>query len=216
MAPANESLSWIVVGLGNPGLEYAFTPHNFGFLVLDELANRYQLRLDRRECQAVVGQLRLGGQRVLLAKPETYMNLSGVAVKSLLVKHQFDPGRLLVVSDDLDLPLGGLRLRARGSAGTHNGLRSIVGALDSQEFPRLRLGIAPGHAIGDAARFVTAPWRKAELKPVMEAVERGADAVLAVLEKGLHAAMNEFNVRPVAEASAAADKAGTNQDLKKG
>ncbi len=216
MAPANETASWIVVGLGNPGLEYAFTPHNFGFLVLDELANRRQLRLERRECQAIVGQLRLGEERVLLAKPETYMNLSGVAVKSLLVKHRLEPERLLVVSDDLDLPLGSLRLRARGSPGTHNGLRSIVGALGSQDFARLRLGIAPGHAIGDAARFVTAPWRKAELKTVMEMVERGADAVLAVLEKGVSAAMNEFNVRAAAEESGAADRTGSNQDPKKG
>jgi PTH1 family peptidyl-tRNA hydrolase len=200
---SSDNTDWLVVGLGNPGVEYAFTPHNFGFLVLDELANRHGLRLERRECQALVGKWRRGELRVLLAKPETYMNLSGVAVKSLLVKHAIEPERLLVVCDELDLPLGGLRLRARGSAGTHNGLRSVAGALGSQKFARLRLGIAPGHAIGDLSGFVTAPWRKAALPQVAAVVERAADAVTAVLDRGLPAAMNEFNGSRADEAGAA-------------
>lgn len=186
----------LLVGLGNPGVEYAFTPHNFGFLLVDELARRCGARVSRLERQALVGHLRLGGLPVLAAKPVTFMNLSGVAVRELLRKHEIAPAEMLVVSDDLDLPLGALRLRERGSAGTHNGMRSIVGALGGGEFPRLRLGIAPEHRLGDAARFVLAPWRKPELEIVARVLERAGDAVEMMAREGLPKAMSLFNARP--------------------
>lgn len=202
-ATASPASLWIVAGLGNPGIEYAFSPHNCGFLLVDELAQRAAARVERRECQALTGRARLENQPLLLAKPETYMNLSGVAVKSLLVKYECPPERLLVVCDDFDLPLGTLRLRARGSAGTHNGLRSVLGALGTQGFPRLRLGIHPGRPLYDAARFVTSPWRKADLPAVGQMLDRAADAVLMLLREGMAPTMNRYNTPPAEEPGAA-------------
>lgn len=185
----------LIVGLGNPGVEYAFTPHNFGFLLVDELANAARARVTVRECQALTGRIRIAGQPMLAAKPETFMNASGLAVRDLLRKHEIELAELLVVSDDLDLPLGTMRLRARGSAGTHNGLRSVVGALGSEEFARLRLGIGPAHPVRDAARFVLTPWKKAELETVAEVLERAADAVATIVREGLPKAMSLYNAR---------------------
>ncbi len=202
---------WIIAGLGNPGIEYAFTPHNCGFLLVDELAQRAAVRVERRECQALTGRARLAGHSVLLAKPETFMNLSGIAVKSLLAKYDCPLPRLLVVSDDFDLPLGALRLRPRGSAGTHNGLRSVVGLL-GPEFPRLRLGIHPGHPIRDAARFVTSPWRKADLPAVGRMLERAGDAVETLLRAGCARAMSLYNAPPAADAGAAGDATGLGKE----
>lgn len=185
----------LVVGLGNPGVEYAFTPHNFGFLLVDELANRSGARVSVREAQSLTGRVRIAGQPVMVAKPETFMNLSGVAVRELLRKHGWTAEEALIVSDDLDLPLGTLRLRPRGSAGTHNGLRSIVGALGTEEFPRLRLGIAPAHPVRDAKRFVLTPWKKADLEAVAGVLERAAAAIETMVREGLPKAMSLFNAR---------------------
>ncbi len=194
----------LIVGLGNPGIEYAFTPHNFGFLLVDELANRAQARFRVRECQALTARAAVGGAEVRLAKPETYMNLSGVAVQALMAKYGCEPAEILVACDDLDLPLGALRLRERGSAGTHNGLRSVAGALGTGEFPRLRLGITPaaGPARGPAERFVLTPWKKPELEVVAGMLERAADAVEMIPRQGMAKAMSRFNARPSAEAEA--------------
>lgn len=186
----------LIVGLGNPGIEYAFTPHNFGFLLADELANRGRARFSVRECQALTGRVELGGELVRLAKPETYMNLSGVAVRDLMDKYECQPGEILVACDDLDLPLGSLRLRERGSAGTHNGLRSIVGALGTGEFPRLRLGIGPSR--GAAERFVLTPWRKKELETVAGVLDRAAEAVERIPREGMGKVMSLYNARPEA------------------
>ncbi len=208
--PAAPDSLWIVIGLGNPGIEYAFTPHNCGFLLVDELAQRAGTRVERRECQALTGRCRLADQTVLLAKPETFMNLSGVAVKSLLAKYDCPRERLLVACDDFDLPMGTLRLRARGSAGTHNGLRSVVGLL-GPEFPRLRLGIHPGHPIRDAARFVTSPWRKAELEAASRMLERAGDAVEMLLRDGLPRTMSLYNA-PLAGEDGAESATGMGKE----
>jgi len=186
----------VVVGLGNPGMEYAFTPHNFGFLLVDELAQRAGARLSLRECQSLTGRARLADQGLLLAKPETYMNLSGVAVRDLLRKYECDPAQVLVAYDDLDLPLGQLRLRERGSAGTHNGMRSIVKALGTEEFPRLRLGIGAPHPIQDLKNYVLTPWKKSQLAAVQEVLGRAADVVEMILRDGMARAMNVCNTRP--------------------
>jgi PTH1 family peptidyl-tRNA hydrolase len=187
----------LIAGLGNPGIEYAFTPHNFGFLLVDELAGRGAARVSLRECQAITGRATIAGARVLLAKPETFMNLSGIAVRELLLKHDCNPAECLVACDDLDLPLGTLRIRERGSAGTHNGLRSVVGALGTTDFPRIRLGVGPGRPV-DALEYVLRPWKKSELRLVQEVLERAADAVEMIFREGMKKAMSLYNAAPQA------------------
>lgn len=189
----------MVVGLGNPGMEYAFTPHNFGFLLVDELAQRAGARVSLRECQSLTGRARLADTAIVLAKPETYMNLSGAAVRDLVRKYDCDPSQVLVAYDDLDLPLGSLRLRERGSAGTHNGMRSIVKVLGTNEFPRLRLGIGAAHPIQDLKNYVLTPWKKSQLVTVQEVLGRAADVVEMILRDGMARAMNVCNTRPQAQ-----------------
>ncbi|HEY7838366.1 MAG TPA: aminoacyl-tRNA hydrolase [Terriglobales bacterium] len=188
---ASSERPFLVVGLGNPGAEYDWTPHNFGFLLVEELARRAGARLKTRECQALTGRGRLGERPLWLAQPQTYMNLSGVAIRQLLSKQEV--ADLLVVCDELDLPLGTLRLKERGSAGSHNGLRSIVEALGTTEFVRLRLGIGPPHPVTDRVKFVLSPWGKAERELALEVVARAADAIEMVLAEGMGAAMTRYN-----------------------
>src|SRR5580698_4980530 len=137
----------LVAGLGNPGEEYAATPHNMGFLVVDRLAARHGIRLTRKECQALIGQGNIGGNTVLLAKPQTFMNLSGIAIKPLMQKNEVPPAGLILVYDELDLPWGSLRVRPGGSAAGHNGVTDVIARIGTQEFPRIRLGVHPGAAL---------------------------------------------------------------------
>lgn len=185
---------FLVVGLGNPGPEYDWTPHNFGFQLVDELARRSGIRLKTMECQACTGRGQLAGQPLWLAQPLTYMNLSGAAVRQLLAKHPVSGW--LVASDELDLPLGTIRLKERGSAGSHNGLRSIVASLGTSEFARLRLGIGPSHPVADRVRFVLSPWGKAQRDRVSQVVATAADAVEMILTDGMGRAMNRYNAPP--------------------
>src|SRR5438477_6392215 len=169
---------WLVVGLGNPGPEYEFTPHNLGFLVVDALAAANSVRVSRKENMAVVGVGTVAGKPAVLAKPQTYMNLSGGSVKGLLSRYELTPDRLLVVYDELDLPLQSLRLKPRGSAAGHNGMKSVIGSIGTSDFPRLRLGINPGHPIkGGSEHFVLVPFRRAQKKEVEETVELAREAV---------------------------------------
>jgi len=186
---------WLIVGLGNPGPEYQWTPHNLGFLAVDELANRGSIRVERREAKALVGRGRLAGQEVLLAKPQTFMNLSGIAVRELLEKYELGPPGLLVVWDERDLPWGTIRIRERGSPGTHNGAKSVVNALGTEEFARVRLGVGPDHPVGDLAAYVLRPMKKAELEVAATMIEEAANAVELILTHGLATAMNRFNHR---------------------
>jgi PTH1 family peptidyl-tRNA hydrolase len=192
----------LIVGLGNPGAEYAWTPHNLGFLVVDELADRAGARVERPEAKSFIGRARLAGQEVLLAKPQTYMNASGMAVRELAGRFEFDTARTIVVVDDVALPWGSLRIRERGSAGGHNGLKSIIGALGSDEFIRIRLGIQPEHPVGDLGDYVLRPMRKAQLEEAAEMVARAADAVEAILNEGPGRAMSRFNRRVEPEETA--------------
>lgn len=185
------ALPFLVVGLGNPGPEYDWTPHNFGFLLVDELARRSEARIRTAECQALTGRGTLAGQPVVLAKPLTFMNLSGAAIAQLVSKQ--DWAGMLVACDELDLPFGTLRLKERGSAGSHNGLRSIVASLGTTEFARLRLGIGPGHPVEDLVRFVLSPWGKAQRERALEVVATAADAVEMVVSEGMARAMNCYN-----------------------
>jgi PTH1 family peptidyl-tRNA hydrolase len=186
----------LIVGLGNPGAEYERTRHNLGFMLVDLLARETGAQVKRKDCQALVGRATLAGEQVELVKPQTFMNLSGEAVAGLVAKHDLKaalPGSLIVVSDDLALPFGALRLRERGSAGGHNGLKSIIAALKTDEFIRLRLGIQPAHPLHDAKRFVLEEFPKAQRDEVQQVLARSADALRAVLRDGLQKAMSQFN-----------------------
>jgi len=185
----------LIVGLGNPGNEYEWTRHNLGFMLIDKLAAEAGASVKRRECRSLVGGAVIEGERVKLAKPQTFMNLSGEALACLMAKFDSpDAGKsLIIIGDDLALPFGTIRLRARGSAGGHNGLRSIIAALGTNEFIRLRIGIQREHPVSDAKRFVLDEFPKAERPAVKEILERGAEAVCAVLRDGMAKAMSMYN-----------------------
>jgi peptidyl-tRNA hydrolase, PTH1 family len=183
----------LIVGLGNPGAEYQWTPHNLGFLAIDELANRNGIRVERPEAQSLVGLGKLAGEEIILAKPQTYMNLSGNAVGRLMDKYEVEPADLLVMFDERDLPWGMIRIGERGSPGTHNGAKSVTDAVGTQEFARLRLGCGPDHPVGDLAAYVLRPMKKAELEVAGEMVATAGDALELLLTQGIAAAMNRFN-----------------------
>jgi PTH1 family peptidyl-tRNA hydrolase len=183
----------LIVGLGNPGPEYQWTPHNLGFLAVDELANRNGIRVERPEAQSLVGLGKVAEREIILAKPQTYMNLSGNAVGRLMDKYEVGPAGLLVIYDERDLPWGMIRIGERGSPGTHNGAKSVTGAVGTPEFARLRLGCGPNHPVGDLAAYVLRPMKKAELEVAGEMVASAADAVELLLTEGMVAAMNKFN-----------------------
>ena len=191
--PSSGDSMRLIIGLGNPGPEYQWTPHNLGFLAVDELANRSSIRVERPEAQALVGLGKLAGNDVILAKPQTYMNLSGNSVGRLMDKYEVDPGELLVLFDEVDLPWGMIRIGERGSPGTHNGAKSVTSALGTPEFARLRLGCGPDHPVGDLAAYVLRPMKKNELEVAAEMVATAADAVELLLAQGIAAAMNKFN-----------------------
>jgi len=186
----------LIVGLGNPGIEYQFTLHNLGFLTLDRLAEQYQAHIANRRCRALTGKAVIAGHEALLVKPETYMNLSGLAVRALVEEFEVDPARdLVVIHDELDLPLGTLRVRKQGGAAGNHGMESIIGALGRQDFTRIRLGISPGHKLEDGARYVLSPIKKSQYETVDQLLDRAAEAVAVVLGEGVEAAMNRFNRR---------------------
>jgi len=185
---------WVIVGLGNPGEEYAKTRHNIGFQCLNELARRHRLGFDKKIAKSRVAEGQIAGQRVALAKPFTYMNVIGQAVVGLCQWYKAAPERdLLVVYDDLDLPFGVLRLRERGSAGTHNGMKSVIGQLGSQVFPRIRFGVGQGPPGRDAARYVLGRFTRDEETQLPPLQARVADAVEAILREGFTVAMNRYN-----------------------
>src|SRR6266404_6752827 len=185
----------LIVGLGNPGKEYEWSRHNLGFMLIDKLASDAGIAVSRRECSSLVGGGELEGSAVKLVKPQTFMNLSGQAVSCLLAKHKCDePGdQLIVISDDLALPLGKIRIRERGSAGGHNGLKSIIAAIGTNEFVRLRIGIQPDHPVSNAKRFVLDPISKAGRGEVEKILDRGAEALSAIVKDGVLKAMTEHN-----------------------
>ena len=186
----------LIVGLGNPGREYEETRHNFGFLLIDRLMARAGGRRFRDEVNAKVAEVTLAGERVLLVKPQTYMNLSGDAVKPLLARHgEAAPANLIVSSDDVALPFGMIRVRPRGSAGGQKGLKSIIERLGSDQFARVRLGVKPDHPVGDLAGFVLAPIPKRDRALLDETLDRAADAVEVILTDGVERAMARFNER---------------------
>jgi PTH1 family peptidyl-tRNA hydrolase len=189
----------LIVGLGNPDPEYQWTPHNLGFMAVDELANRGSIRVERPEAKALVGRGKLAGTEVVLAKPQTYMNLSGVSVRELLSKYQLEVGDLLVMWDEVQLPLGMVRIHPGGSAGSHNGAKSVIGAVGTQEFARLRLGCGPEQLLGSRKEHVLRPMKRTELEIAAEMIGEAGDAVELILTQGIDAAMNKYNRRKSAE-----------------
>jgi PTH1 family peptidyl-tRNA hydrolase len=201
-----ESGPVVVVGLGNPGMEYVWTPHNAGFLAIDRIAQQEGAVVQNRRCRALTGTTRMSGREVILAKPQTFMNLSGLSVAALLKEFGIGPeeraGRLIVLYDELDLPLGTVKIKERGSAAGHNGARSISGALGSDDWLRVRIGVGqdlPPEAIAAGTRrrggvdYLLSPMRKVELAVLDEVLDRVATAVRRIVEQGPAAAMNEFN-----------------------
>jgi len=185
----------VIVGLGNPGSQYDWTPHNIGFLAIDVIAERAGIRVTRPESKSEVGVGKLAGEDVILAKPQTFMNLSGAAVRMLLERYECGPEDLIVLSDEAMLPWGMLRIRERGSAGGHNGLNSIIGSLGTNEFIRIRLGVQPEHPLGDMADYVLGVMRKPEREIAGQMAVETAEAVAMILTEGVGKAMTRFNKR---------------------
>ena len=193
----------LIVGLGNPGPEYEWTPHNLGFLAVDGLAEEARIRVTRPEGKAYVGHGQFAGEEVILAKPQTFMNLSGVSVGMLLDRYGLDPGQMIVLVDDVDLPWGRLRIRERGSAGTHNGLKSIVGTLGTQDFLRIRLGVGPEKVWGELRDYVLCTMGSAEREMAGQMVRDAEEAIRLIFTAGVSNAMSRFNrkVSPAQENS---------------
>jgi PTH1 family peptidyl-tRNA hydrolase len=186
---------FLVAGLGNPGEEYALSPHNLGFLTVDRLAERHGIRVTRRDSKALVGVGEIDGHAVMLAKPQTYMNLSGTSLAPLIEKHGIELGKLIVVYDELDLPWMDVRIKPKGSAAGHNGMKSVIQSLKTSEIVRMRLGIHPGHPISRGADFVLAPVKRSQRKELEELVDYAADAVRSIIAEGVSKAMTKYNRR---------------------
>ena len=189
---------YIIVGLGNPGKKYENTRHNMGFIAVDLLAEKYGIKVDKIKFNALVGEGRIAGQKVLLVKPQTYMNLSGQSVMEVMNFYKEDIENLIVIYDDIDIPTGTIRLRKKGSAGTHNGMRNIVYLLQEDGFPRIRVGIGSESKV-DLIHYVTSGVTKKEKDLLEDALTRAADAAACIVEKGIEKAMNEYNIRPKKE-----------------
>ena len=185
---------WLVVGLGNPGDKYENTLHNVGFMAVDELAERLRVPVQKLKYKALTNTAEVGGKKILLMKPVTYMNLSGEAVRQAADFYKIPPERVLVISDDVSLPVGKLRIRKGGSAGGHNGLKSIIAQLGSDQFPRVKIGVGEKpHPDYDMADWVLSKFSGEDKKVMDEAVKRAADAVESILREGADRAMNRFN-----------------------
>lgn len=194
MAFGTGGFQWLLVCLGNPGKDYELTRHNIGFMTADELSRREGIKINKLRYRALTGEIRVDGQRVLVLKPQTYMNLSGESVKLAGGFYKIPPERVLVVSDDVALPLGKLRIRAGGSAGGHNGLKNIIAHLGTDQFPRIRVGVgAPAHPDHEMIDWVIGRFTPQEMKVVDEAVARAADAARTVIAHGVSEAQNRFN-----------------------
>ena len=186
---------YLVVGLGNPGEEYENTPHNLGFQVIDLLAERHAIRVNRKDSKALTGVGEIAGHPVMLAKPQTFMNLSGTSVEPLMAKHSLAAEDLILVYDELDLPWGEMRIKPRGSAAGHHGMESIIKHLGTTDFVRVRLGINPGHKLHDGAEYLLSPIKRSHQEQAEELVSRGADAPASIIAEGVGKSMTKFNRR---------------------
>jgi peptidyl-tRNA hydrolase, PTH1 family len=190
-----SEFSKLVVGLGNPGKEYESTAHNLGFMVIDRLAERNGIRVTRKDSMAFVGQGTVAGKKVLLAKPQTYMNVSGESVQGLLVKNEVAPGDLVLVYDELDLPWQSVRIRPNGSAAGHRGVDSVIGCVGTKNFPRVRLGVHGGRREKDGAQIVLAKLKRAHRKELDELLDYASQAVESIIAEGVEKSMAKYNRR---------------------
>jgi PTH1 family peptidyl-tRNA hydrolase len=186
---------FLVAGLGNPGEEYALSPHNLGFLTIDRLAERYGIRVNRKDSKALIGVGEIDGHPAMLTKPQTFMNLSGTSLAPLMEKHSIGTDRLIVVYDELDLPWRSLKIKPNGSAAGHNGMKSVIGSLKTREIVRVRLGIHPGRKLSSGADFVLAPVKRSQREELDEFVGLAADAVRSIIAEGVAKAMTNYNRR---------------------
>lgn len=184
----------LVVGLGNPGVQYAKTRHNIGFMVIDYLAEQLNITVDKVKFKSIIGEGYAGTEKIILAKPQTYMNLSGEAVLDMVQWYKLEPEEIIVIYDDMDLPTGRIRLRSQGSAGGHNGMKSIIYLIQTDKFPRLRVGIGrPDNQNIESANFVLGKFSDSEAELMGPAVKKAAEAVLKTFQTGVERAMNEVN-----------------------
>lgn len=184
----------IIAGLGNPGKEYENTKHNVGFLTIDILAEKYDIKVNKVKFKGLIGEGMIGTEKVILVKPQTYMNLSGQCIREIVAFYKLDMEDLVVIYDDIDLPMGNLRIRKKGSAGTHNGMRSIIYDLQDDGFPRVRVGIG-GERKGDLANYVISGFSGDDRKLIEEAIVKAADAVTCLVEDGIDRAMVDYNTK---------------------
>ncbi|AEV67065.1 peptidyl-tRNA hydrolase [Acetivibrio clariflavus DSM 19732] len=187
-----ENLS-VVIGLGNPGPRYENTRHNVGFDTIDRLSKKHNIAVTKVKYKAVIGDGNIGGHRVLLVKPQTFMNLSGESVREIIEWYKVPVKNIIIIYDDIDLPVGKIRIRPKGSAGTHNGMRSVIYQIQSEDFPRIRIGIDKPPQGWELADFVLSKFSADERKSVEEAIENAADAVEVILNSGIDKAMNRYN-----------------------
>ena len=188
--------TYLIVGLGNPGREYRYTRHNIGFMLIDRIAVRLNARLTRLQSKALIGVERYGEKKIILAKPQTYMNLSGQAIQSLLRFYKIPLEHLIVAHDDLDLPFEAIRLRPNGGAGGQKGLKSTIQHLGTQNFPRLRMGIGRPPGRMDPAAYVLQDFTRADEQLLSETLDRAADAVFKLIDEGIDKAMTRYNKVP--------------------
>ena len=200
---------FVIAGLGNPVRKYENTRHNMGFLAVDRLAEKHGIKVSKIKHKALIGDGIISGQRVLLVKPQTYMNLSGESLREVMNYYNVDIQNLIVIYDDLDLEIGALRIRKKGSAGSHNGMKSVVNQLQSQDFPRIRIGIGKSGGL-DWKDFVTGKRGRQEGDTLAETSARAADAAECILDKGIDRAMNEYNIKPKSERRESSDEKGND------
>lgn len=184
---------YIIVGLGNPGRQYDATRHNVGFIAIDEIAKRLNIKMDRLKFKAIVGEGRIGTVKIVLAKPQTFMNLSGQSVVELMNYYKVDRSKLIVIYDDIDIDVGRIRIRLKGSAGTHNGMKNIIYLLGYDDFPRIRIGVSKPRPQQDLASFVLSKFEKEEIQPMIDSIETAAKAAIESVETTVDIAMNKYN-----------------------
>ena len=186
---------FLVAGLGNPGEEYALTPHNMGFLTVDRLAERHGIRVTRKDSRALIGVGEIDGQPVMLAKPQTFMNLSGTSLQPLMEKHSIGMEKLIVVYDELDLGWGALKIKMKGSAAGHNGMKSVIGSLGTSDIVRVRLGVHPGHPLKGGTDYLLAPIKRSQRTELDDFIGYTAEAVRSIIAEGVEKAMTRYNRR---------------------
>lgn len=189
----------VIVGLGNPGGKYSLTRHNVGFDVIDLVGKKLDIKVNKVKFKALIGEGTWGGQRIVLVKPSTYMNLSGESIRPLMDFYKLDPRDLMVVLDDIDIEFGTLRIKKKGSAGTHNGLKSIISHIGTDQFPRLKIGIGQKPPSYDLADFVLSKFSKSERIIIDEAIANAADAIDEFIIRGIDSAMNKYNIKTLAQ-----------------